>query len=79
MLRNQQQSVRNHTLRRAKSITAPRSTSQKRLVSLGGSALCVQEPSPNTPSVLPSMARDATPPQAVLDWVAMPLKAKFNS
>ena len=45
---------------------------------LAAPLVCVTEPPPNRPSVFPSIAREATPPQPMLDWVAVPLIAIFS-
>ena len=55
---------------------APRSTSHQGLVEF--SSVWVWPPSPNLPLVLPSMALPASPPEAVLLWLALPSRATFR-
>src|SRR5882724_3329551 len=54
--------------------TLPRSTCHHAWFS---TAVCVTEPAAQLPLVLPSTARSAVPPQAVLDCVAVLFNAKF--
>ena len=54
---------------------SPRSTSHQGLACL---PVCATEPLSHTPSVLPSTAREAVPPQPVEDMVAVLLSARLS-